>query len=65
MQVLKLLAAGKTNQQIANERKRSLGATESAITRTLEAIGIDGDAEINVRVAAAMKYAALVGVVTQ
>lgn len=65
VQVLKLLAAGKTNQQIANERKRSLGATESAITRTLEAIGIEGDAEMNVRVAAAMKYAALVGVVTQ
>jgi DNA-binding NarL/FixJ family response regulator len=65
VQVLKLLAAGKTNQQIANERKRSLGATESAITRTLEAIGIAGDAEINARVAAAMKYAALVGAITE
>lgn len=65
IQVLKLLAAGKTNQQIADERRRSIGATESAISRTLEAIGIPGDAEINVRVAAAMKYASVAGVTPQ
>lgn len=60
IQVLKLLAEGKTNQQIADARQRSLGATESAIARTLEAIGIEADAELNLRVAAAMKFAQLV-----
>jgi DNA-binding NarL/FixJ family response regulator len=58
IQVLQLLAQGKTNQQIADIRKRSLAATSSAVTRTLEAIGVDADAEINVRVTAAMAYAA-------
>lgn len=60
IQVLQLIAEGKTNQQIAELRKRSLAATESAITRTLEALGVDAKAEQNVRVAAAMKYAGVV-----
>lgn len=60
IQVLQLMAEGKTNQQIADTRKRSLAATESAITRTLEALGIDAHAEQNVRVAAAMRYAGVV-----
>ena len=60
IQVLQLVAQGKTNQQIADIRKRSLAATESAITRTLEALGIDTRAEQNVRVAAAMRYVGVV-----
>lgn len=60
IQVLQLLAEGKTNQQIADARQRSLAATESAITRTLEALGIDAQAEQNVRVAAAVRYAGVV-----
>lgn len=56
IQVLELLAEGKTNQQIADIRKRSLAATSSAVTRTLEAIGVDAEAEQNVRVAAAIAY---------
>lgn len=60
IQVLQLLAEGKTNQQIADLRKRSLAATESAVTRTLEALGVDAQAEQNVRVAAAMRYAGAV-----
>jgi DNA-binding NarL/FixJ family response regulator len=60
IQVLQLIAAGKTNQQIADLRKRSLAATESAVTRTLEALGVDAKAEQNVRVAAAMRYAGVV-----
>jgi DNA-binding NarL/FixJ family response regulator len=60
IQVLQLVAQGKTNQQIADIRKRSLAATESAITRTLEALGIDARAEQNVRVAAAMRYVGVV-----
>ncbi len=60
IQVLQLIAEGKTNQQIADLRKRSLAATESAVTRTLEALGVDAQAEQNVRVAAAMRYAGVV-----
>jgi DNA-binding NarL/FixJ family response regulator len=60
IQVLQLMAEGKTNQQIADARQRSLAATESAITRTLEALGIDAHAEQNVRVAAATRYAGVV-----
>lgn len=56
IQVLQLLSEGKTNQQIADIRQRSIAATESAITRTLEVLGIASDAEVNVRVAAARKY---------
>lgn len=58
IQVLQLLAEGKTNQQIADARKRSIRATESAITRTLEILGIDVNAEVNVRVAAARTFLA-------
>jgi DNA-binding NarL/FixJ family response regulator len=60
IQVLQLVAEGKTNQQIADIRKRSLAATESAITRTLEALGIETHAEQNVRVAAASRYVGVV-----
>lgn len=60
IQVLKLLAEGQTNQQIANTRKRSLSATESLVTRTLEALGLQGETDQNIRVAAAIKYAQLV-----
>ena len=55
-QILKLVSEGKTNQQIADTRQRSLSATESAVTRTLEELGILKDADQNVRVAAAAKY---------
>jgi len=56
LQILKLVSEGKTNQQIADIRQRSLSATESAITRTLEELEILKDADQNVRVAAAAKY---------
>lgn len=56
MEILKLIAEGKTNQQIADIRKRSMGATESAITRTLDSLGIKRDAEVNVRVEAVRSY---------
>ena len=56
MEILKLIAEGKSNQQIADIRNRSLGATESAITRTLESLGIKRDAEVNVRVEAVRSY---------
>lgn len=56
MEILKLIAEGKTNQQIADIRNRSLGATESAITRTLDSLGIKRDADVNVRVEAVRSY---------
>jgi DNA-binding NarL/FixJ family response regulator len=56
IQVLKLIADGLTNQQIADARNRSLAATESTITRTLESLGIAKEAEVNVRVAAAVAF---------
>ena len=56
LEILKLVAEGKTNQQIADIRNRSIGATESAITRTLESLGINQDADANVRVEAVRSY---------
>jgi DNA-binding NarL/FixJ family response regulator len=56
LEILRLVSEGKTNQQIADARGRSLSATESAVTRTLEELGIPKDAELNVRVAATRKY---------
>lgn len=56
MEILKLIADGKTNQQIADIRSRSLGATESAITRTLDSLRINRDADVNVRVEAVRSY---------
>lgn len=56
IEILKLIVDGKTNQQIAEIRQRSIGATESAITRTLEALGISKDVDANVRVEAVRSY---------
>lgn len=56
IQILQLLADGKTNQQIADLRERSLAATESAIARTLVALGVDTSAEGNARVEAVSKF---------
>lgn len=56
IQIIQLLAAGKTNAQIAEIRKRSIAATESAISRTLEAMGIDTKATGNARVEAVSQY---------
>ena len=56
IQVLRLIAEGKTNLQIAEIRGRSLAATESAVKRTLKAIDVDVNEEGNARVVAARKY---------
>jgi DNA-binding NarL/FixJ family response regulator len=57
IQILKLISEGKTNQQIAETRGRSLGATESAISRTLKALGFDANSDVNSRVLATNQYA--------
>lgn len=64
IQILQLVAEGKTNQQIADLRKRSLAATESAITRTLKAMGIDDETDGNVRVIAARKFIEEIALIT-
>jgi DNA-binding NarL/FixJ family response regulator len=56
IQVLRLIADGKTNAQIAGIRDRSLGATESLITRTLSALGISQAGDLNARVVAAREF---------
>jgi DNA-binding NarL/FixJ family response regulator len=61
IQALRLLAEGKTNQQIAEARQRSIEATESLITRTLSALGLDSDSEINARVSAAREFLVQIG----
>lgn len=61
IQALRLLAEGKTNQQIADIRKRSLAATESLITRTLETLGISNKSDVNARVAAAREFIEKIG----
>ena len=59
IQIIQLLADGNTNSQIASIRQRSLAATESAIARTLEAMGINTKAEGNARVEAVAQYLAI------
>ena len=48
-------------KQIADIRKRSLAATESLITRTLETLGISNKSDVNARVAAAREFIEKIG----
>lgn len=64
IQILKLIAEGKTNQQISDLRGRSLAATESAISRTMKALNLDSNTELNTRVLAAREYIKNVGAPT-
>ncbi|MEY4533390.1 MAG: hypothetical protein RI926_1159 [Actinomycetota bacterium] len=56
IQALRLISEGKTNQQIAEARQRSIEATESLITRTLAALGLGSTADMNARVSAAREF---------
>lgn len=56
IQILKMVAEGKTNQQISEIRKRSLSATEGSISRAFSALGIKQTGESNSRVLAARKF---------
>lgn len=56
--VLKLVAEGKTNSQIAQLRGTSVRAVESMLSRIFDALGIEQNAS-NPRVEAAAKYHAL------
>jgi DNA-binding NarL/FixJ family response regulator len=61
IEVLKLMAQGNSNAQIATARGTSLKATEDAIRRACTAIGIDGSTEGNTRARAVAKYLSVVG----
>lgn len=56
IQILKLIAEGKTNQQIADIRQRSLSATEATIGRAITALGLENSADSNARVLAATTF---------
>jgi DNA-binding NarL/FixJ family response regulator len=61
IEVLHHMASGKSNAQIAEARGTSLKATEDAIRRACQAIGIDSSLEGNSRASAVAKYLSVVG----
>jgi DNA-binding NarL/FixJ family response regulator len=56
LEVLRLMAEGLTNQQIALGRNRSLSATEALISRIFAVLSIDAGKEANPRIAAVRAY---------
>lgn len=56
IEVLRQIAGGMSNQQIADARATSIRAVEGIVSRTFEALGIDVQAEGNARVEAAKLY---------
>ena len=61
IEVLKLMAQGNSNAQIATARGTSLKATEDAIRRACAAIGIDGRSDGNTRAKAVARYLSVIG----
>ena len=62
LSVLKLVALGRSNQQIAAERGRSLGAVESMLSRIFALLEIETTSEGNARVEAARRYMSAAGI---
>ena len=60
-QVLKLIAAGLTNQEISQQRGTSLRATELLISRIFVALKIESDSQTNSRVLATRIYISSIG----
>jgi DNA-binding NarL/FixJ family response regulator len=56
IEVLRLMAQGKSNAQIADIRGTTVKAVEDAIRRACEAIGVDNSVDGNTRTAAVAKY---------
>lgn len=54
--VLRMIAEGLSNQEIADRRRCSLRAAENMVQRTFAALGLVPDSRINTRVAAARIY---------
>ena len=51
-EILRMIADGLSNSAIAKKREISLRAAEGLIQRTFQALGVNGDAEMNPRVIA-------------
>ena len=54
--VLRMIAEGLSNQEIADRRRCSLRAAEHMVQRTFTALGLGSDPKVNTRVAAARIY---------
>ena len=61
IQVLQLMAAGLSNQQIADQRGTTIRAVENLIKRALEAAGIDDSQGLHTRVSASREYLRAIG----
>jgi len=61
LEVLKMVAQGRSNQQIAEARGRSVGSVESMLTRIFSVLRIDASSDRNARVEAARAYMAALG----
>lgn len=61
IQVLQLMAAGLSNQQIADQRGTTIRAVENLIKRALEAAGIDDGQGLHTRVSASREYLRAIG----
>ena len=56
VQVLRMIAEGMSNEEIARRRQTSVKSVEHIITRIIAALGLATDAAVNTRVAAARIY---------
>ena len=56
LEVLRAIALGWSNAEIARRRGSSLRSVEKLITRTFEALGVNHHPELNPRVAATQLY---------
>jgi DNA-binding NarL/FixJ family response regulator len=56
LEVLRLVAEGWSNGEIAARRKTSVGAIEKVLTRIFHALEVDTEPSVNPRVAATRKY---------
>lgn len=54
--VLQLMAGGASNDEIAAQRRSTIGAVEHIITRIFAGLGIKADTAVNMRVAAVKMY---------
>lgn len=62
--VLKMVAEGHSNNQIANERGTTVRAVEGMVSRIFQALGIDAQGVGNARVEATRMYLSAAGAVT-
>jgi len=60
--VLRLLAEGWSNAEIAQRRSITLRSTERLVSRTFTTLGLGDDSSVNARVAAVRMYVRVFGV---